>query len=237
MTVPVISGKQLVKTVGDKMILRGVDIDIAAGEAVTILGPNGAGKSTLLKIFSTLLKPSSGELFIAGRSVNEESSEIKRKIGFLPHNSLLYDHLTAKQNLVFYGKLYRVADLDKRIDYLLKVVGLYHFRNEPVRSFSRGMIQRLSIARAVIHRPQLLLLDEPHTGLDVEATRLLNRMILELKADGCTIVMVTHDFEQALLVSERIVILRRGKLTDSMETTELGTANLQKLYEEQVVGY
>ncbi|GAX91378.1 heme ABC exporter ATP-binding protein CcmA [Effusibacillus lacus] len=233
---PIISARQLCKSAGEKMILRGIDINIRAGESVAVLGPNGAGKSTLLKILSTLVKPTEGELLIQGKRVADDGAAIKRMIGYLPHNSLLYDHLTAAQNLAFYGKMYRVPQLRERIEELLRKVGLYHFRDEPVRLFSRGMIQRLSIARAILHRPQILLLDEPHTGLDREACDLLNRLIDSLKAENGTIIMVTHDFEHALEVCERILIVRNGKLADDLSTGQLEQEELFTLYRKQVAG-
>lgn len=233
---PIIQAKRLAKTADDKTILRMVTFDVEAGETMAILGPNGAGKSTLLKIFSTLVKPSSGELWIGGHPVSLNREACKRQIGYLLHNSLLYDHLTAWQNLSFYGNMYRVPQLRKRIEELLKQVGLYHFRDEPVRLFSRGMVQRLSIARAILHRPSVLLLDEPHTGLDVEAVQLFNRMLVDLREQGSSIVMVTHDFEQALAICDRICILRRGQIAGPFPVTDMQLSVLRREYEQQVVG-
>jgi heme exporter protein A len=208
----VIETKQLIKRVGDKVILRGVNLSIKQGQTVAILGPNGAGKSTILKVIATLLKPSSGEVLINNMEIKKHALEVKSLIGYLPHASLLYDHFTPLENLVLFGKLYGIKDVEKRAKELIEKVGLSFFLHEPVKSFSRGMIQRVAIARAIIHDPRILLLDEPHTGLDQQAIAILNKVILEMKAQGTTTVMVTHDFKQAAEICDRIIIIKNGKI-------------------------
>jgi heme exporter protein A len=210
----VIQTKQLIKRVGDKVILRGVNLSIKQGQTVAILGPNGAGKSTILKVIATLIKPSSGEVLINNKELKKHALEVKSLIGYLPHASLLYDHFTPLENLVLFGKLYGVKDVEKRAKELIEKVGLSFFLHEPVKSFSRGMIQRVAIARAIIHEPKILLLDEPHTGLDQQAIVILNKVILEMKAQGTTTVMVTHDFKQAAEICDRIIIVKNGKIVD-----------------------
>jgi heme exporter protein A len=210
----VIQTKQLIKRVGDKVILRGVNLSIKEGQTVAILGPNGAGKSTILKVIATLIKPSSGEVLINNKEIKKHSLEVKSLIGYLPHASLLYDHFTPLENLLFFGKLYGVKDVEKRAKELIEKVGLSFFLHEPVKSFSRGMIQRVAIARAIVHEPRILLLDEPHTGLDQQAIVILNKVILEMKAQGTTTVMVTHDFKQAAEICDRIIIVKNGKIVD-----------------------
>jgi heme exporter protein A len=210
----VIQTKQLIKRVGDKVILRGVNLSINKGQTVAILGPNGAGKSTILKVIATLIKPSSGEVLINNKEIKRHALEVKSLIGYLPHASLLYDHFTPLENLVLFGKLYGVKNVEKRAKELIEKVGLSFFLHEPVKSFSRGMIQRVAIARAIIHDPRILLLDEPHTGLDQQAIVILNKVILEMKAQGTTTVMVTHDFKQAAEICDRIIIVKNGKIVD-----------------------
>jgi heme exporter protein A len=210
----VIQTKQLIKRVGDKVILRGVNLSIKEGQTVAILGPNGAGKSTILKVIATLIKPSSGEVLINNKEIKKHALEVKSLIGYLPHASLLYDHFTPLENLLFFGKLYGVKDVEKRAKELIEKVGLSFFLHEPVKSFSRGMIQRVAIARAIVHEPRILLLDEPHTGLDQQAIVILNKVILEMKAQGTTTVMVTHDFKQAAEICDRIIIVKNGKIVD-----------------------
>jgi heme exporter protein A len=209
-----IETKQLIKRVGDKVILRGVNLSIKQGQTVAILGPNGAGKSTILKVIATLLKPSSGEVLINNMEIKKHALEVKSLIGYLPHASLLYDHFNPLENLVLFGKLYGIKDVEKRAKELIEKVGLSFFLHEPVKSFSRGMVQRVAIARAIIHDPRILLLDEPHTGLDQQAIAILNKVILEMKAQGTTTVMVTHDFKQAAEICDRIIIIKNGKIAD-----------------------
>ncbi|OIJ20402.1 heme ABC exporter, ATP-binding protein CcmA [Anaerobacillus alkalidiazotrophicus] len=229
-----IETKGLIKTIGDKMILRGINLSIEKGETVAILGPNGAGKSTVLKILGGLVKASSGEVKIAGLDLKKGSYDSKRKIGFLAHNSFLYDHLSPLENLKFFGKLYGVQDVENRAKQLIDEVGLSFFMHDPVRSFSRGMIQRIAIARAIIHDPEILLFDEPHTGLDQQAIQLLNKVILRMKQEGATIIMVTHDFGQALETCDRFVIIKNGKVVDDLQNIEKNLDAITEKYMEQV---
>jgi heme exporter protein A len=209
-----IETKQLIKRVGDKVILRGVNLSIEQGQTVAILGPNGAGKSTILKVLATLIKPTSGEVLINKKDLKKNLIAIRSLIGYLPHASLLYDHFTPLENLVLYGKLYGVKNVEQRAKELIDKVGLSFFLHEPVKSFSRGMIQRVAIARSIIHQPQILLLDEPHTGLDQQAIAILNKVILEMKDLGATTIMVTHDFKQAAEICDRIIIVKNGKIVE-----------------------
>jgi heme exporter protein A len=224
-----IQTKQLIKRVGDKVILRGVNLSIEQGQTVAILGPNGAGKSTILKVLATLIKPSSGEVLIDNKELKKHALEIKSLIGYLPHASLLYDHFTPLENLTLFGKLYGVKNIESRAKELIDKVGLSFFLHEPVKSFSRGMIQRVAIARAIIHNPRILLLDEPHTGLDQQAIAILNKVILEMKAQGTTTVMVTHDFKQAAEICDRIIIVKNGKIVDDFNLKE---NNLEYVFQQ-----
>lgn len=231
-----IETKGLIKTIGDKMILRGINLSIKKGETVAILGPNGAGKSTILKIIAGLIKATSGEVIIDGKNFKKDSYEIKRKIGFLSHNSFLYDHLTPLENLKFFGKLYGVQDVEKKAKQLVNEVGLSFFIHDPVRSFSRGMLQRIAIARAIIHDPEILLFDEPHTGLDQHAIKLLNDVILKMKANGSTIIMVTHDFHQAVQTCDRVIIFKNGRLIEDFNNVANNLEFVTAKYTEQVAG-
>lgn len=206
--------QKLVKKMGNKMILRNLDLEVKKGETIAILGPNGAGKSTLLKVIATLYKPTSGKLMIHGIDLNENVNKIREKTGYLPHASLLYEHFSPLENLEFFGKLYGVKNLEKRSKELIKQVGLAFFMNEPVKGFSRGMIQRVAIARAIIHNPSLLLLDEPHTGLDQKAIGILNEVVETNKQNGMTTLIVTHDFKQAAFLCDRAIIIKKGIVSD-----------------------
>lgn len=224
----------LIKTIGDKMILRGINLSIKKGETVAILGPNGAGKSTVLKILGGLIKSTSGEVKINGLDLKKDSYDIKKKLGFLAHNSFLYDHLTPLENLKFFGKLYGVKNVEERAKELIAEVGLKVFTHDPVRSFSRGMIQRIAIARAIIHQPEILLFDEPHTGLDQQAIKLLNDVIMRMRKEGSTIIMVTHDFQQAVETCDRFIIIKNGRVVDDLQNIEKNIDVITEKYMEQV---
>jgi heme exporter protein A len=228
--------KKLTKQADNKLILRGIDLSIEKGETVAILGPNGAGKSTLLKVLATLIKPSSGLVKINGLDLKKNHLEIKKLFGYLPHSSLLYDHYSPLENLVFFGKLYGVTNAEDRAIELVKEVGLSFFLNEPVKNFSRGMIQRIAIARSIVHEPELLLLDEPHTGLDQGAISILNNVILSMKAKGTTTLMVTHDFKQAAEICDRIIIIKNGKLVDDFKIEDRALNLVSEKYQLQVEG-
>ncbi|MEH6906581.1 MULTISPECIES: ABC transporter ATP-binding protein [Neobacillus] len=228
--------KKLTKQADNKLILRGVDLSIKKGETVAILGPNGAGKSTLLKVLATLIKPTSGVIKINGMDLKKNHIEIKKIMGYLPHSSLLYDHYTPLENLIFFGNIYGVKNVEQRAIALVKEVGLSFFLNEPVKNFSRGMIQRIAIARAIVHEPEILLLDEPHTGLDQGAIVILNNVILSMKAKGTTTLMVTHDFKQAAEICDRIIIVKNGKIVDDFRIENHNLGFVSEKYEQLVEG-
>lgn len=202
----------LVKSFGPRTALAGVDLSVADGEFLVLVGPNGAGKTTLLRILATLARPTAGSVSIAGLQPREAGAAVRRQIGFLSHRTLLYEDLTAEQNLVFYARMYDLPDAAQRITDLLEEVGLAARRHDLVRAFSRGMQQRLAVARAVLHRPPLLLLDEPYTGLDPNAAAVLSGLLATLAGEGCSILMTTHNLERALGMGERVAILARGRL-------------------------
>ncbi|MDR4948544.1 heme ABC exporter ATP-binding protein CcmA [Neobacillus cucumis] len=228
--------KKLTKQADNKLILRGVDLSIKKGETVAILGPNGAGKSTLLKVLATLIKPTSGQVIVNDLELRKNQMAIKKLLGYLPHSSLLYDHYSPLENLVFFGNIYGVKDVEQKARKLVKDVGLSFFLNEPVKNFSRGMIQRIAIARAIIHDPEILLLDEPHTGLDQGAISILNNVILSMKEKGTTTLMVTHDFKQAAEICDRIIIVKNGKIADDFSLEKGNLGFVSEKYELQVEG-
>ncbi|MDP4105279.1 MAG: ABC transporter ATP-binding protein [Bacillota bacterium] len=228
--------KGLTKQADNKLILRGIDLAIEQGETVAILGPNGAGKSTLLKVLSTLIKPTTGQVEINGLNLKKNQLEIKKLFGYLPHSSLLYDQYSPLENLIFFGKLYGVNHPEERAIELVKEVGLSFFLNEPVKNFSRGMIQRIAIARAIVHDPKILYLDEPHTGLDQGAIAILNNVIVSMKEKGTTTLMVTHDFKQAAEICDRILIMKNGKIVDDFKLKERNLEYVNDKYQLQVEG-
>ncbi len=201
------------------------------GEFVTLVGPNGAGKTTLLRILAALTRPTSGTVRIGGLDPRRDGPEVRRQIGFLSHRTLLYGDLTAEQNLRFYARMYDVEEAAARIAHLLERVGLADRRHDLVRTFSRGMQQRLAVARAVLHHPRLLLLDEPYTGLDPRAAQTMTDLMRELAGEGCTILMTTHNLERGLAVGQRIVVLARGRVVYDERREVLDVETFPQVYE------
>ncbi len=179
---------------------------------MVLFGRNGAGKTTFLHLAATLMKPSHGELFYLGRPFSEDPIHVRRQIGLVSHASFLYPDLTVRENLEFYARLYGIADAPSPIGEALNRADLTNRADSPVRSLSRGMHQRLTIARALLHRPSLLLLDEPYTGLDPISAERLTRQIGELASSNAAVLLTTHDVEQGLEVADRVVILESGRI-------------------------
>lgn len=229
-----IEGINISKTYGSKNVLRDISVRIPRGEFVAVLGPNGAGKSTLLKILALISKPDSGQVIIGDQSLLHTPSELKRKIGIISHSSFLYPELTAYENLQFYGQLYGMDNLEAQIIAVIKKVGLLLALNEQVFTFSRGMLQRLSIARALIHNPEVILLDEPFTGLDQHGISLLQGVLSGLKSNHKTILMVTHSFEDGMNDVDRILILNKGQIAADFPTENLLSEDLKRIYHEKV---
>jgi heme exporter protein A len=205
----------LCKSIDDRTILRNLQFDIPQGQFVALLGANGAGKSTLLKILATLVAPTSGTLKLFGLPLRSGPA-IRANIGLIGHQSMLYADLTALENLVFFGRLYNVGAPRARAASLLKTLGLEHRANDPVKAFSRGMMQRVSIARALMHDPALLLADEPFAGLDAPSSAILEQCLMSLHNAGKTIILANHDIPQSLRLTQRAIVLVNGrKLLDA----------------------
>lgn len=220
----------LVRSFGATAALRGVDIEVASGESVTLFGPNGAGKTTFLRILATLLKPSQGEVRVHGMDLHDGACEIRRQTGFASHRPLLYDDLTVEENLAFYARLYDVRRAAQRVEEVLRWVGLYGRRRSRARTLSRGMQQRLSLARAILHKPSLMLLDEPYSGLDQEAARMLEGLLGAVREDALTVIMTTHNLEQGLCLSDRVAILSKGRVVYEASSASLTLAGLRDIY-------
>ena len=214
----------LTKQFGPFLALRGIDLDIRPGEFVTIVGPNGAGKTTLLRILATLSRPTHGHVSIAGHALPKGADEARRQIGLLSHQPLLYGDLTAEENLRFFGQMYDVPRLEARILELLDRVDLLDRRQDRARTFSRGMQQRLAIARALLHDPAVVLLDEPFTGLDPRASDRLEEMLHLLRDGKRTVVMTIHDLERGWAMCDRALVLARGKIVYQARTAEVDVA-------------
>jgi heme exporter protein A len=226
----------LVKSYGSNVVLRGVDLHVRPGEFVTLVGPNGAGKTTLLRIVATLLKPGAGRITVGGWSLPGEAAHVRHHIGLVSHHALLYGDLSAAENLEFYARLYRLDQRQERVKAALQLVGLAARQRDPVRSFSRGMLQRLTIARATLHEPDVLLFDEPYTGLDQDATALLDDLLRQEAARGRTIFMITHDLARGLDLCQRIAILDRGKIALVVERQGTTPAEFLSLYADVTRG-
>jgi heme exporter protein A len=228
----IIKVKKLVKRFGLKTVLRGLDFLVESGEFVALLGPNGAGKTTFLRILASLSRPALGEVSISGYQLPSQASAVRRNIGVVSHLPLLYGDLTAEENLVFYGRMYAVGELNKRAHEVLKLVGLTGRRRDLVRTYSRGMQQRLAIGRAILHNPDVLLLDEPHTGLDQDACEMLDRVLNEVAARGRTVVMTSHDLARAADLATRFDVLSRGKIVASANRDDFSPDHLLRFYRQ-----
>jgi len=218
------------KVFGRQRVLRGVNLEVQAGESVALLGPNGAGKTTLMRIMATLSRPSDGQVWVNGLSIERDAENLRRRLGLVSHQTFLYGELTAAENLHFYGQMYGVPHLTERVDFLLQQVGLYERRRDPVRTYSRGMQQRLSIARAIIHAPPILLLDEPDTGLDQKAARSLRDLLDSFGEGERTVLLTTHHLDRALAMSSRVAILAAGVICWEHPTDDLTAGDLAMAY-------
>jgi len=213
MTEKLLVAKNLAKSFGRFKVLNGINLTINRGDIYILFGSNGAGKTTLVKILSTILSADSGELTIFGKNIKRHApNNIKSMIGFMSHEPYLYNELTAWENLNFYANIFSIKDKKERIENLLKEVGLYHRSHDRVGSFSRGMKQRLSLARAVLHRPEIIFLDEPYAGLDIKAQEILNDFIIKSNKAGKTFFLITHDIGMGFETANRSGILSKGQI-------------------------
>ena len=222
----------LVKRFGPKTVLKNLDFQAQQGEFVALLGPNGAGKTTFLRILSSLSHQTLGEVIIAGYSLPHQAAAVRRQLGVVSHLPLLYGDLTAEENLQFYGRMYGVKGLEQRIGAVLELVGLAPRRRDLVRTFSRGMQQRLAIGRAIIHDPEVLLLDEPHTGLDQDACEMLDNVLRQVAARQRTVVMTSHDLVRVADLASRFDVLSRGTIRASTPRQGLPQDGLLAFYRE-----
>lgn len=222
--------RKLVKRFGLKTVLRGMDFSVEQGEFVALLGPNGAGKTTFLRILASLSRPTLGQVNIAGYSLPGQAAAVRRRLGVVSHLPLLYGDLTAEENLIFYARMYGLSPVNKRVGAVLEMVGLAARQHDLVRTFSRGMQQRLAIGRAVLHDPEVMLFDEPHTGLDQDACQMLDTVLREVAARGRTVVMTSHDLVRVADLASRFDVLSRGLITASVQRAQLEPDKLLSFY-------
>jgi heme exporter protein A len=230
-----LSVQGLTKAFGVRRALDGVSFDVPVGALLAIFGPNGAGKTTLLHILTTLARPSLGTVSLLGYDLAEDPDEIRAHIGLVSHRSMLYPDLTAEENLLTIARLYGVANPQSRVGELLAAVELTARRHDVVRGFSRGMTQRLAIARALIHDPELLFLDEPYSGLDPHAADILDNLIADMRTRQ-TLVMVSHDLSKGFTLASHVLMLARGKAVTFAATNEVDFADFSVLYRQTVGG-
>ncbi len=232
MSAPYLEIKGLKKSFSLKPILRGVDLVLDQGERLALLGANGAGKTTLLRILSGLTKPGAGTVRIGGWDIEREAQQVRYLVGFVGHQPYLYDDLTALENLLFFGRMYMVKQVQERATELLQRVGLARRSGERAAALSRGQQQRLALARALLHSPKLLLLDEPDAGLDEEGNELLEELLREHTERGGTTLFTTHNFERALKYSDQISMLGSGRIVYQQETGGLEPGGVRQAYQE-----
>jgi len=228
--VSLISIQNLHKRYGRKRILTGVDLEVEEGKVVALLGANGAGKTTLMRIVTGLAKPDRGEVVLGGVPLQQAKDELRRYIGLVTHAPLLYDNLSGQENLSFFAQMYDLQGAESRIRSVLESVNLWHRRRDPVRTYSRGMVQRLAIARAVLHDPPVLLLDEPDTGLDPTSAQMLHDLIRRLGASNRAILLSTHNLDRALAWADSVSLLANGKIVYQEATENLDGPALHERY-------
>jgi len=208
----IIYTKNLTKSFGDNLAVDRLSLEIPAGEVFGLLGPNGAGKTTTIRMLSALIAPSSGEASVAGYQVGKQDYQIRKSVGILTETPGLYNQLSAERNLSFFAKLYEVEDIPEQVERYLRMLGLWERRHEAVGTFSKGMRQKLAIARALLHEPKVLYLDEPTSGLDPEASSIVREFIVELRQEGRTIIICTHNLSEADRLCDRIAVFRSSLL-------------------------
>lgn len=222
------------KSFGTFDALKGVDLHMEKGEFLTLFGPNGAGKTTLIRLLSTLAKPTSGTLKVSGFDTQKESGKVRESVGVISHDPYLYENLSAFENIKFFGEMYGVSDVDSRAKELIELLGLGTRMDDLVRTFSRGMKQRLSVARSIVHDPSVLLLDEPYTGLDQKGAKIFGDTLGWLKSHGRTILMTTHNIDEALTLSDRVGIITSGKVVYEGSASDLTNDSFKNIYLEHV---
>ena len=220
----------LSKAFGAIQAVDRLSIQVQEGESVALFGSNGAGKTTLIRMLTLSLRPTSGTIRLAGLDPRKDDLGIRRRIGVISHQSYLYDDLTARQNLEFYARIFGAADPRGRAEHLLETVGLAARADDPVGTYSRGMQQRASLARALVHEPRIVFLDEPFTGLDPHGARTLRETLDRLREERRTVFMVTHNLTQGLELSDRWIILARGRIVDQGRSAEADPSMFEREY-------
>jgi len=231
---PVLNASGLVREFGPLRAVDRIGFSLAAGQLMTVFGPNGAGKTTLLRVLSGGLRPSEGSVHLREKKLQAGDPEWHRRIGVLSHQSFLYGHLTLEENLRFFGRLFGLRDLNDRIPERLRQVGLEDRADSLARTLSRGMRQRLALARTLLHDPEFVLLDEPYTGLDAHAASVLRGVLASLKDGHRTVILVTHNISQGLELADRVAIQVRGRFVFLDDRTTVDAGTFEHFYRERV---
>jgi heme exporter protein A len=211
---PALAVRNVERSFGHVRALRGISFSLRAGDSLAVFGPNGAGKTTLLRVLAGLLRPQRGEVLLDGVPRSRADAAHRREVGLIAHYSLLYDGLTAAENLNFYGRLYGIPERRAAVARALEAVGLSDRAADLVGTFSRGMVQRMAIARALLHRPRVVLLDEPFSGLDQRAAAALRDLLMRLRAERRTMVLVTHNLDEGLELATHVAIQVGGRFAE-----------------------
>jgi len=223
--------KSVRKNFGYRTILKSVDLNLYPSEITLLLGKNGAGKSTLMKIVSGLMRPDSGEILLNGVEISKCPGPLREAIGVISHSSHFYGELSAEENLLFFSRLRKIRELKKKIKSALEKTGLKKFADLPVKTFSSGMTKRLNIARLMIARPNILLLDEPYTGLDYDSISLFNDFIIDFKQEGGTILLISHQVESCMKLCDKIAILEYGVMNENLISDVHQAAEIVQKYQ------
>ncbi len=224
---PLVQIRGLEKSYGPNAVLRGVDLDAHANEVLTLFGPNGAGKTTLLRILATLTRPDSGTVSIDGRDITQAGEAVRQVTGAALHSPMLYGHLTVRENLLFHARMFRVPRRDERIAEVAEIMQIQDRLDDLARELSNGLQRRVSLARALLHRPRLLLLDEPETGLDDTAIQLLDNVIGEYRQDRRAVIMTTHSLQRGLELGNRVGIISSGRIAHYGATSTIDPETLR----------
>jgi ABC-type multidrug transport system ATPase subunit len=229
---PAIEVRHLTKSYGNTLALDGINLEVETGETLAIFGPNGAGKTTLIKILDSIIKPTTGEVYINGLNLKDNAEVILSRIGIVCHQTFLYGNLTAFENLHFYSRMYDVPYYKHRIHQVASMVGMESRLHDRVSTLSRGMQQRFAITRALLHKPDIVLLDEPETGLDQQAIAMLWQLLKEDGYTRRTVIFTSHSLEHGLNACDHLIILNKGRVSCCQPGNTLGLAGLKQLYKD-----
>ena len=233
---PAIKISGLSKHFGPTTALAGVDISLQPGEFLTIFGPNGSGKTTMMRIIASLSRPSTGSVELFGQNIRRAPAHARQRIGFVTHRSLLYSSLSGFQNVHFFARMFGVDNAADRAREILSAMGLEHRMDDKVSTYSRGMEQRCAIARALVHHPDVLLLDEPFSGLDPDATARLQTLLAAPEGESRTVILTSHDLTYGAKNADRVAILTRGHLVFTANVEQIAGGTMPDIYREHTRG-